>query len=115
MARVVKCRTTDGQEIEFVDDIIGSGAMKDVYFAPDKSYVVAFYKTKQDFQAKDRLQMITGKYRESIFNQAGGDYWQEPLSAGRRPWSSTRGKWAWLRLPIRSTSSSSAARRTTIN
>ncbi len=76
MARVVKCKTTDGQQIEFVDDIIGSGAMKDVYFAPDKSYVVAFYKTKQDFQAKERLQMITGKYRESIFNQAGGDYWK---------------------------------------
>ena len=76
MTKVVKCRTTDGRVVEFVDDIIGSGAMKDVYFAPDKSYVVAFYKTKQDFQAKDRLQMITGKYRESIFNQAGGDYWK---------------------------------------
>ena len=76
MTKVVKVRTHDGQPVEFVDNIIGSGAMKDVYFAPDRSYVVAFYKTQQDFQAKDRLQMITGKYRESIFSQAGGDYWR---------------------------------------
>ena len=59
-----------------MDEIIGSGAMKDVYFAPDKSYVICFYKTKQDYQARERLEMITGKYRDGIFNQAGGDYWQ---------------------------------------
>jgi serine/threonine protein kinase len=79
MAKVVKCQTVDGREIAFVDEIIGSGAMKDVYFSPDKSYVVAFYKTPQDFQARERLQMITGKYRESIFNQIGGNYWKDLL------------------------------------
>lgn len=73
---IIRCQTVDGQTVEFVDDIIGSGAMKDVYFSPDKSYVVAFYKTAQDAAAKERLQMITGKYREGIFNQAGGEYWQ---------------------------------------
>ena len=76
MAKVVQCRTFDGQYVEYVDEIIGSGAMKDVYFSPDKSYVVAFFKTQQDAQAKDRLQMITGKYRETLFSQAGGDYWE---------------------------------------
>ncbi|MDR2164685.1 MAG: kinase [Zoogloeaceae bacterium] len=76
MSKVVNCKTLDGQDVAFVDEIIGSGAMKDVYFSPDKSYVVGFYKSKQDFQAKERLQMITGKYRESIFNQIGGEYWK---------------------------------------
>lgn len=76
MAKVIKCKTSDGQEVEYVDEIIGSGAMKDVYLSPDKSYVVAFYRAKQDFQSKERLQMIAGKYRESIFNQVGGDYWK---------------------------------------
>ena len=76
MVKVVKCKTLDGHAIEFVDEVIGSGAMKDVYFSPDKSYVVCFYKVKQDYQAKDRLQMITGKYRERIFDQVGGDYWK---------------------------------------
>ncbi len=76
MSKIITCTTRDGQSIAFVDDIIGSGAMKDVYFSPDRSYVVAFYKTPQDYQAQERLQMIVGKYRESIFNQIGGEYWQ---------------------------------------
>ncbi len=76
MGKIIKCKTSDGKTVEFVDDIIGSGAMKDVYFSPDKSYVVCFYKTQQDFQAKERLQMITGKYHDSIFNQIGGEYWK---------------------------------------
>lgn len=77
MANIVKCQSFDGEPVEFVDEIIGSGAMKDVYFSPDKSYVVAFFKTKQDAQAKDRLQMITGKYKDSLFNQDGGEYWEK--------------------------------------
>ncbi|MFC7419808.1 helix-hairpin-helix domain-containing protein [Iodobacter arcticus] len=76
MAKVIQCRTLDGQLVEFVDEMIASGAMKEVYFSPDKSYVVAFYKKQQDAQALERLQMIIGKYREGIFNQVGGDYWK---------------------------------------
>lgn len=76
MAKTIKIKTLDGQPIEFVDEIIGSGAMKDVYFSPDKSYVVAFYREKQDFQAKDRLVMIAGKYKENLFGNVGGDYWK---------------------------------------
>lgn len=76
MAKIIKCTTFDGKHIEYVDEIIGSGGMKDVYFSPDKSYVVAFFRDKQDYQAQERLEMITGKYRESIFNQVGGDYWK---------------------------------------
>jgi serine/threonine protein kinase len=79
MSKVVKCKTLDGKDVEFVDEIIGQGGMKDVYFSPDKSYVVGFYRDKQDAQAKDRLQMITSKYREGIFNNVGGDYWQNLL------------------------------------
>ncbi len=75
-AKVIKTQTTDGQPIQFVDEIIGSGAMKDVYFSPDKSYVVAFFREKQDYQAKERLEMIAGKYRESIFNNVGSEYWK---------------------------------------
>lgn len=74
--RIIRCQTTDGTPIEFVDEIIGTGAMKDVHFAPDRSYVVAFYKTRQDALARDRLQMITGRFRDGIFGQAGGEYWR---------------------------------------
>lgn len=77
MANTIKIKATDGSDVEFVDKIIGAGGMKDVYFSPDKSYVVAFFRDKQDFNAKDRLQNITGVYREKIFNQEGGVYWQD--------------------------------------
>lgn len=32
-AKIIKCHTVDGRAIEFVDEVIGSGAMKDVYFS----------------------------------------------------------------------------------
>ena len=77
MAQTIKLNANDGSQVEFVDEIIGSGAMKDVYFSPDKSYVVAFFREKQDANAKARLEDITGRYRERIFNQVGGKYWED--------------------------------------
>lgn len=76
MSRFIKCKTLDGQDIEFQETSFSSGGMKDVHWSPDKSYVVAFYREKQDFQAKERLQMITGTFRENLYNQTGGEYWK---------------------------------------
>lgn len=76
MAKTIKLTAEDGTPVEFVDEVIGSGAMKDVYFSPDKSYVVGFYRTALDATAMQRLERITGTYRKSIFEQAGGDYWK---------------------------------------
>jgi serine/threonine protein kinase len=76
MANIVKLKALDGSPVEFIDSIIGQGAMKDVYFSPDKSYVVAFFRTKQDAQSRDRLANIVGTYREKLLNQPGGDYWK---------------------------------------
>jgi serine/threonine protein kinase len=67
-----------GKTYQFVDD--GNpmqGGMKDVYFSPDKSYVVAFFRDKQDFNSKERLNNIVTTFRERIFNQAGGEYWKD--------------------------------------
>jgi serine/threonine protein kinase len=77
MAKTIKITANDGSPVEFIDEIIGAGGMKDVYFSPDKSYVVAFFRDKQDFNAKDRLQNITGIYRDKIFKSEGGNYWQD--------------------------------------
>lgn len=76
MANTIKLTATDGSPVEFIGEVIGSGAMKDVYFSPDKSYVVGFFRQPQDANAKDRLQNIVGKYRDKIFGQIGGDYWE---------------------------------------
>ena len=77
MATITRTQTLDKRPVEFIDEIIGAGGMKDVYFSPDRSYVVGFFRNRQDFQAKDRLTMIAGRYRDGIFNQAGGEYWKD--------------------------------------
>lgn len=53
------------------------GGMKDVYFSPDRSYVVAFYRDAQDFASKERLRKIVTDYYNSFFNREGGDYYRE--------------------------------------
>ncbi len=77
MATLVTCTTRGGKTVQYVDEIIGSGSMKDVYFSPDKTYVVAFYKKPQNEQARERIDMITGRYRANIFEQSGGEYWKD--------------------------------------
>lgn len=73
---VVRLKAHDGTDVEFIDTIIGAGGMKDVYFAPDKSYVVAFFRKPADFKTKERLQLLTGKYKDGIFNSAEAEYWK---------------------------------------
>lgn len=75
--KIITLKATDGSTVQYVDEIIGSGGMKDVYFSPDKSYVVGFFRDKQDNNSRERLENITGIYRERIFNQEGGDYWKD--------------------------------------
>jgi serine/threonine protein kinase len=74
--KIIKCTSVDGTSFEYVDEVIGSGMMKDVYFSPDKSYVVAFFRGQQDAQAKERLESITGRYRETLLSN-NGDYWNK--------------------------------------
>ena len=65
MSKTITLTATDGTKVEFIDDVIGSGAMKDVYFSPDKSYVVGFFREPQDANSKDRLTNITGENIQS--------------------------------------------------
>lgn len=74
----IQCATAhDGSTVEWEDsEVIGEGMMKEVYFSPCKSYVVAFYKEEPDSASMDRLKMLVGRYRESIFDETGGNYWK---------------------------------------
>ncbi len=75
---ICKIKAVDGSDVEFVDDqVIGAGTMKDVYFSPCKTYVVAFYRDPLDVAAKERLEMITGRYRQNIFDNPQGEYWKK--------------------------------------
>ncbi|WP_374175048.1 helix-hairpin-helix domain-containing protein [Flavobacterium tructae] len=51
------------------------GGVKDVYFSPDRKYVVAIFRDKLDFNQKERLQRITNKYLAQIQNGDAGDYY----------------------------------------
>jgi serine/threonine protein kinase len=77
MADVVRVRCPDGAIVEYLDEVIGSGAMKDVYFTTDKSKVVAFFRNSPDGPARERLEAITGAYRKSLFEGEGGEYWKD--------------------------------------
>src|SRR5262245_18343397 len=76
MTAVVRLKTREGQDVAVVDEVKGQGGMKDVYFSPNKDYVVAFFRDRQDPVAKERLIQITA-YRDRILNQEGGAYWKE--------------------------------------
>lgn len=74
---IVRLTAKDGTKVEFVNEICGSGAMKDVYFSPDRSYVVGFFRKPLDYNGKERLQNITGLYREKIFDENYGTFWKD--------------------------------------
>ncbi|MBF0200020.1 MAG: kinase [Desulfamplus sp.] len=79
MNNLAAAKTTDGLVVEYVEEIIASGGMKDVYFTPDKKYVVAIFRDQSSRDALlERVEMISGRYRENIFEKEAGDYW-EPL------------------------------------
>jgi hypothetical protein len=72
----VKSINDDAKTYQFVDN--GQpmrGGVKDVYFSPDKKYVVALFRDKLDFNQKERLQRITNKYLAQIQNGDAGDYY----------------------------------------
>ncbi|MDR6340003.1 serine/threonine protein kinase [Filimonas zeae] len=78
MTKNVSSVITPGKVYQYVDT--GEpmrGGMKDVYFSPDKSYVVAFYRDEQDAVSKERLRKIVTQYYDSFFNREGGDYYKD--------------------------------------
>ncbi|WP_440134120.1 helix-hairpin-helix domain-containing protein, partial [Chitinophaga sancti] len=56
------------------------GGMKDVFFSPDKSYVVAIYRTEPDHHSKERLRKIVTQYYDGFFNKEGGNYYKDLYS-----------------------------------
>ncbi|CAD0003370.1 helix-hairpin-helix domain-containing protein [Flavobacterium salmonis] len=72
----VKSINDAAKTYQFVDnDEPMRGGVKDVYFSPDKKYVVALFRDKLDFNQKERLQRITNKYLAQIQNGDAGDYY----------------------------------------
>lgn len=77
MPNFVEIITKNGRTIRYIDEVIGSGAMKDVFFTEDKKQVVAFYRDKQDSNSLSRIQNITNDYYNNIFSNEEGNYWKQ--------------------------------------
>ena len=89
MSKTIKLNAADGSQIEFIDEVKAQGGVKDVYFSPDNSYVVAFYRTPLPANDKERLKNIVGNYRMRIFtNDAEGNYWKHLF-----PWPTKIVEW----------------------
>ncbi|MDR1035422.1 MAG: kinase [Deltaproteobacteria bacterium] len=74
----VSVTSTDGQKVQFVQDgEPKSGTMKEVFFSPDRSYVVAFYKKPVEADGRERLERLVGDYRKNIFEREGGQYYRD--------------------------------------
>ena len=70
----------NGNTYQYVDNgEPKSGTAKNVYFSPDRKYVVAIFKEKQDFNQKERLKKITSDYFNRIKNNEGGDYYLDEI------------------------------------
>ncbi|MGH1519317.1 helix-hairpin-helix domain-containing protein [Chryseobacterium sp. JK1] len=59
---------------EYLDESPIQGGVKDVYFSPDKEYVVAFYRNPLDEGQKERIMRIVSTYLQNIQNGNAGEY-----------------------------------------
>jgi serine/threonine protein kinase len=72
---IARATLKDGRTVEFYTDMIGDGAMKEVYFTKDRKSVVCFYKDASagsDPVRIKRLEMILGKYNPTLAQSQGG-------------------------------------------
>ena len=76
MSNVVSLTARDGSAVEFVNSEPKQGAIKDVFFSPDRSYVVAFFRKELGESGRRRIEKLVGEYYKSIFNRVGGEYWR---------------------------------------
>ena len=60
MANKITLTANDGSIVEFYDEIKAQGGVKDVYFSPDKTYVVAFYRKPINANDRERITNIVG-------------------------------------------------------
>lgn len=68
MKQIEKASLSDGRQVEYVvdPDHQMEGGMKQVYFSPDKSYVLCFFKDQSDPTRRSRLEAVLGKYNPTI-------------------------------------------------
>lgn len=64
---------------EYVDENPLKGGVKDVYFSPDRKYVVAFYRTPLENEQKERIKRIVSTYLPNIQNGNASNYYLDEV------------------------------------
>ncbi len=62
------------QSYEYIDEKPIQGGVKDVYFSPERDYVVAFYRNPLEEGQKERIRRIVSTYLQSIQNGNASGY-----------------------------------------
>lgn len=73
--RRIKIKALDGSSVEHDSEKFASGGTKDLYHATDGINVVGIYRSKEDVQARARLESIVGKY-DPTKDPAVGEFWK---------------------------------------
>ncbi|RZL42480.1 MAG: kinase, partial [Pedobacter sp.] len=80
MSTITVKSSLTGKSYQYIDNgDPKSGTAKNVYFSPDRKYVVAIFKEKQDFNQKERLTKIVTKYLNQIETKDAGNYYLEEI------------------------------------
>lgn len=75
---IINLTATDGTPIQYDDKRpAGSGGVKDVFFSPDPSYVVAVVRKRPAKSGIERLETIVNTYYQNIIKGEYGEYWEE--------------------------------------
>lgn len=76
MSKTITVTSTSGKTYQYIDNGAPMrGGVKDVYFSPDRKYVVAIFRDKLDFNQKERLKKITSYYIDQIKRDVSADYY----------------------------------------
>jgi serine/threonine protein kinase len=76
---IVKSIIDTSKTYQYIDAVPKRGGVKDVYFSPDRKYVVAIFRDKLDFNQRERLIRITDRYYKQIKEKESGDYYLEEI------------------------------------
>jgi hypothetical protein len=68
---IEKAKLRDGRTVEFNPTMIAEGAMKQVYFTPDKSSVLCFFKDQNDHNRIMRLDAVLGRFNPTTDSVTG--------------------------------------------
>lgn len=82
MPNLITLIANNGIKYQFVDKIIGTSSIVDVYFSSDERYVLSLYHnqvSRQEWEDKqiEQVKILIDEYAKLISKYAKGEYWRD--------------------------------------